>query len=146
LFRGSNAISGREGRLYMDGEEIAYAKNFEATIEKQKGDVPIIGRRFMSKKTSGVSGTGTITLYKVTSKFNAMMMEYVRTGRDAYFTIQGVLDDQGSDRGTERVTLYDCNIDSVRIGNLDAEADALEEEIPFTFEGADLPEELKGGF
>lgn len=145
-FSGENVISGKEARLFLDGEEVAYAKSYEAIIEKTKAEIPILGRRFKGHKTSGVSGTGTLTLYKVTSKFSRMMLEYIRTGRDVYFTLQSVLDDKGADRGTERVTLYHCNMDSVKIGQLDAEADALEEEIPFTFEGADLPESLRDNF
>lgn len=141
-FRAQNAISGKEARLFVDGEEIAYAKSFEATIEKSKSEVPILGRRMTGHKSNGASGSGTMTLYKVTSKFNRMMLNYIKTGEDVYFTIQGVLDDKGSGRGTERVTLYHCNIDSVKFGQFDVESEALEEEIPFTFEDCDLPESL----
>ncbi|MGC5326434.1 phage tail tube protein [Brevibacillus sp. SYSU BS000544] len=145
-FRAENTINGKEARLFLNGEEIAYAKSFEANIEKNKADVQVLGNRWMGKKTTGLSGSGTITLYKVTSKFTQMILEYAKTGKDVYFTLQGVLDDAGSGRGTERVTLLNCNIDSVKIGQFDVEAEALEEEVPFTFEGAELPEALKETF
>jgi hypothetical protein len=143
VFRAKNAINGKEARLFMDGEEIAYAKVFEATIEKGKAEIPILGRRMTGHKSTGANGTGTLTLYKVTSKFNRMMLNYIKTGEDSYFTLQGVLDDKGSGRGTERVTLYDCNIDSVKFGQFDVDSEGLEEEVPFTFEDADLPESLR---
>ncbi|WP_139491788.1 phage tail tube protein [Brevibacillus dissolubilis] len=145
-FRAENTINGKEARLFLDGEEIAYAKAFEATIEKNKADIMTLGNRWTGKKTTGVAGTGTLTLYKVTSKFTRMMLEYANSGRDVYFTLQGVLDDPGSGRGTERVTLLNCNIDSVTIGQFDVEAEALEEEVPFTFEGAELPSALRDQF
>ena len=63
-----------------------------------------------------------------------------------YFTLQSVLDDKGAQRGIERVTLHDVNIDSVLIAQLDVEIESLEEEVPFTFEGADLPETLADSF
>lgn len=141
--RSFNTISGKEGRLFLDGEELAYIKEFEATIEKNKVEVPIMGRRMMGHKATGGNGTGTATFYKVTSKFVRIMMEYAKGGPDPYFTFQSVLDDEGSGRGTERVTLYDVNFDSAKVASLAAEGDPVEEEIPFTFEDIDMPEELE---
>ncbi|MGE6260869.1 phage tail tube protein [Heyndrickxia sporothermodurans] len=145
-FRAQNAISGKEGRLFLNGEELAYIKTFEATIEKNKSEVPIMGRRMTGHKATGANGTGTATFYKATSKFIKIMLEYVKNGKDSYFTLQAVLDDKSSGRGTERVTLYDVNFDSVKVAGLDVDSEALEEEIPFTFEDLDLPQSLKDGF
>lgn len=145
-FRAQNAINGKEGRLFLDGEELAYIKTYEATIEKNKAELNIMGRRMTGHKTTGANGTGTATFYKVSSRFVKLIAEYVKTGRDPYFTLQSVLDDRSSGRGVERVTLFDVNFDSAQVGNLDADSEALEEEIPFTFEGIDVPEELNDTF
>jgi len=145
-FRAQNTISGKEGRLFLNGEELAYIKSFEATIEKNKSEVNIMGRRMTGHKTTGANGTGTMTFYKVTSKFIRIIMDYVKKGEDAYFTLQSVLDDKSSGRGTERVTLYDVNIDSVKVAGLDVDSEALEEEVPFTFEDIDLPQALRDSF
>lgn len=145
-FRAQNTISGKEGRLFLDGEELAYIKVFEADIEKNKGEVPIMGRRMTGHKTTGATGTGTATFYKVSSRFIKLIVDYVKTGVDPYFTLQAVLDDKSSGRGTERVTLYEVNFDSAKVGNLDVDSEALEEEVPFTFEDIDLPEELNDRF
>lgn len=144
--RSRDIISGKEGRLFLDGEEILEIKTFTATVEKEKESIPIMGRRFAGHKTSGVSGSGDATLHKVTSRFARLMKEYVDTGRDAYFTLQAVLDDKTSGRGRERVVLYEVNFDSVQIANLDVDSAALEESVPFTFEGFDLPETLRSTF
>lgn len=74
------------------------------------------------------------------------MMDYVKKGSDPYFTLQAVLDDKSSGRGTERVTLYDVNFDSAKIASLDVDSEALEEEVPFTFEDFDVPEKLSDTF
>ncbi|RJS59146.1 phage tail tube protein [Bacillus sp. PK3_68] len=145
-FRSGNTISGKEGRLFLDGEEMAYVKSFEANIEKEKTEVKVLGRRMTGHKTVGASGTGTLTVYKVTSKFVRLMINYVKTGEDPYFTFQEVLDDKSSGRGTERVTIYDVNFDSAKVAGLNAEGEILEEELPFTFEDIDMPEELREGF
>lgn len=145
-FRAQNTISGKEGRLFLDGEELAYIKNFEANIEKNKSEVPIMGRRMTGHKSTGATGTGTAVFYKVTSRFVRIMIDYVKTGVDPYFTFQGVLDDKSSGRGVERVTLFDVNFDSSKVIGLDVESEALEEEVPFTFEDIDMPEELNDTF
>jgi len=146
VFKAQNAISGKEGRLFLDGEELAYIKSFEANIEKNKSEFNIMGRRMTGHKTTGASGTGTATFYKVTSKFVRMIVEYVKTGKDPYFTLQAVLDDKSSGRGTERVSLFDVNFDSAKVDGLDVDSEALEEEVPFTFEDIDLPEALSDTF
>ncbi|TDQ35283.1 phage tail tube protein [Aureibacillus halotolerans] len=145
-FRAQNTIAGKEGRIFIDGNEMGYAKSVEATIGKTKSEVPILGRRMAGHKTTGATGTGTLVLYKVTSTFIRHMLNYLRTGEDLYFTLQFVLDDRSSGRGTERVVLFDCNFDSVELGKINVETEALEESIPFTFEDADLPEALRGTF
>lgn len=145
-FRSGNTISGKEGRVFLNGEEMAHVKNFDANMEKNKSEVPIMNRRMTGHKTVGASGTGTLTVYKVTSQFVRLAAEYVKTGEDPYFTFQEVIDDQASGRGTERVTLHDVNFDSFKVAGLNAEGEVLEEELPFTWEGIELPEALRDDF
>lgn len=40
--KAQNTISGKEGRLFLDGEEMAHIKTFEANVEKNKSEVNII--------------------------------------------------------------------------------------------------------
>ncbi|MCM2674095.1 phage tail tube protein [Alkalicoccobacillus plakortidis] len=146
MFKGQNTISGKEGRLFLDGVEMAHIKTFEANVEKNKNEVSIMGRRMTTHKTTGATGTGTATFYKVTSKFVLLMRDYVKKGEDPYFTIQAVLDDKASGRGVERVTLFDVNFDSAKIAGLDVDSESLEEEAPFTFEDFDVPSRLSDSF
>ena len=143
--KAQNTISGKKA-VFSHGQEMAHIKTFEANVEKNKAEVNIMGRRMTGHKTTGANGTGTATFYKVTSQFVTLMMNYVKKGDDPYFTLQAVLDDQSSGRGTERVTLYDVNFDSAKIAGLDVDSEALEEEVPFTFEDFDVPEKLKDTF
>ncbi len=41
--KAQNTISGKEGRLFLDGEEMAHIKTFEANVEKNKSEVNIMG-------------------------------------------------------------------------------------------------------
>ena len=137
-YRARNTISGKEGRAFLDGVELFQCKKIEATMEKEKSEVKVMGRRMTGHKTIGGAGTGTLTIYKATSQFVEIAQAYVKRGEDPYLTIETVTDDKSSGRGAERVILRDVNLDSVMVANLDADAEVLEEEIPFTFEDLDV--------
>lgn len=130
-----DAISAREAKLFLNGEEIGYAKSFEATVEKEKVELKTLGSKWTGQKTIGLSGSGTISMLKVTSKFAKMIKEYELTGQDIYFTMQGVNNDPASRAGEQRVTLFDCNINSATLATFDIDGEVLEEEVEFTFEG-----------
>lgn len=137
-FRSQNAISAKEGRVFLNGVLMFQVKNVEATLEKEKAELKVMGRRGTGRKTIGFSGTGTLTIYKVTSQFAVMAQDYVKKGIDPYFTLETVTDDKSSGRGVERIALRDVNFDSYQVLNLDADGEALEEEMPFSFEDLDV--------
>lgn len=143
VFREHDAISGKHARAYaiIDGqmEELFYAKALEATIEKNKVDVPVLGKTNTPQRSAGWSGSGTLTIYYVTSKFRQLMSEYVKNGRDFWFDLKIVNEDPGSSAGKQTVVLRNCNLDSVSAAQFDASSDdMLEEELPFTFSDYDL--------
>jgi hypothetical protein len=134
-----DTISGKQAKAFItiegQQEELFYAKTGEATIEKTKADVPMLGRTAVGKKTLGWTGTGTLTLYYVTSKYRELMHQYATTGKDFHFDLMIVNEDPASRSGKQVVTLKRCNLDSVLLAKFDAAGeDALEEEMPFTFE------------
>lgn len=143
-FRAQNTISGKEGRVFLDGVEIFQVKAIEATLEKEKAEIKVMGRRVTGRKTVGAGGTGTLTVYKVTSHYAEMAERYVKSGEDPYFVLETVTDDESSGRGTERVALREVNFDSMMVLNLDADSEVLEEEMPFTFEDMNVLKKLKG--
>ncbi|OBZ08604.1 phage tail tube protein [Bacillus sp. FJAT-26390] len=137
-----DTISGREGKAFTvinnSREEMFYVKTLEASIEKQKAEIKTLGHRGLQHKATGWSGTGTMTIYYVTTKFRQMMLDYVKTGVDAYFDIVIMNEDSSSATGKQTVVLNKVNLNKVIIGKLDTESEALEEEIEFTFEGVDI--------
>ncbi len=125
-------------------EELFYAKSLEATIEKNKVDVPVLGRTNTPQRTAGWSGSGTLTIYYVTSLFRQLMIEYIKTGRDFWFDLQVINEDPQSSAGKQTIVLRSCNLDSVVLARFDAGSDEmLEEELPFTFQDADLLESFQ---
>lgn len=111
-----------------------YIKTLEATVEKEKAELKTMGQRAVQHKAIGWKGSGTMTIYYVTTLFRELMMEYIQTGKDAYFMIEVRNEDPGSSTGRQTVILEGVNLDSVIMASLDTEAEALEEEVAFTFE------------
>ena len=142
FLRAEDTISGAEGvaRANIGGaiEELFYIKTFEANVEKKKGGMKSLGNRWEQHKATGLSGKGSMTIHYITSKYRELMSAYAKTGKDVYFTITATNDDPGSSVGAQSVAIYRVNLDSTVIAKFDTEADFLDEELPFTFEGFDI--------
>lgn len=146
-FRETDAISGKMAKAYVTindrTEELFYAKTGEATIEKTKADVPVLGKNNTPKRSVGWSGTGTLTIYYVTSTFRQLMRNYIQTGQDFWFDLMIVNEQPGSSAGKQTVFIKGCNLDSVIAARFDATSDdMLEEEMPFTFSDYDIQEQF----
>lgn len=140
-------ISGKEGVAYAkingNNEELFFAKTIEATVEKAKSEIKAIGRRMTGHKTTGMSGSGSMTLYYLTPLFRQMLKQYKDTGVDIYFDLVVENSDPSSSAGKQTTLLMDCNLDSVLLTKLDADSDdPLEEDADFTFEDYDILQEF----
>lgn len=138
-----DTISGREGRAYakIDGnnEELFFAKAVEATVEKAKSEIKSLGRRMTGHKTTGMNGTGSMTLYYLSPLFRSLLKQYKDTGKDLYFDMVVENEDPSSAAGKQSVLLMSCNLDSTIIAKLDADSDdPMDEECDFTFEDFDI--------
>lgn len=147
FFRESDAISGKQAKAFatINGrvEELFYAKSLEATIEKNKVDVPVLGKTNTPQRSAGWSGTGTLTVYYVTSVFRQLMRTYIQTGQDFWFDLMIVNEQPGSSTGKQTTFLKGCNLDSVSAAQFDATSDdMLEEELPFTFNDYDVKDQF----
>ena len=142
FLKAEELISGQEGRAYakIDGRyrELMYLKAVEATAVKKKTAVRTLGHSGDQFKAAGWSGKGKMTIYYVTSLFRELMLRYIRTGKDTYFDLVVVNDDESSSFGRQTVVLKNCNLNSVVLAKLDVNAENLDETVEFTFDGAEL--------
>ncbi|EMS70273.1 phage tail tube protein [Ruminiclostridium cellobioparum] len=116
------------------------AINLEASIEKTKSEVPILGRTGKGNKATGWKGTGSATFHYNTSIFRELLANYKKTGQDVYFDIQVTNEDPGSGAGRQTVILKDCNMDGGILTKFDADAEYLDEDMDFTFEDFEIKE------
>ncbi|MEC0171653.1 phage tail tube protein [Paenibacillus graminis] len=140
--KAGDTINGQEGKAFatINGqvEEMFYIKTLEATAEKQKAEVKTLGRRGVQHKATGWTGSGSMTIYYVTTRFRQLMYDYITSGKDTFFDVTITNSDPNSTIGSQVITLLGVNLDSVIMASLDTESDALEEDIDFTFEGVDI--------
>ena len=125
-----------DGNRYL----LMMAKNLKATVKKNKKSVAILGQTGMGHKSSGWEGTGSMTIYSVTSMFTKMMIDYKKSGEDLYFDMQIVNKDSTSASGSQTLLLKDVNIDSAVVAAFDADGDWLEQDIDFTFDDFQMPQ------
>lgn len=147
FMKAEDAISGKMGKAFatINGEvhEMLYLKNIEATAEKNKIEVPVLGKTGNQHKSGGWNGTGSATIYYATSMFRKMMLEYIKTGKDTYFDILIENDDPTSNLGKQSTILKGVNLDSVIMAKIDIESETLDEDISFTYNDVDMPEIFK---
>ena len=118
------------------------AINLEATFEKNKSEVPILGKTGKGNKATGWTGSGSATFHYNTSIFRELAYRYKQTGEDVYFDIQVTNFDPTSAVGRQTVILKDCNLDGGLLAKFDADAEYLDEDMDFTFEDFEIPEKF----
>lgn len=144
-----NAISAKMAECYVtiDGERYNFmsAINVEVTFEKNKQEIPILGRMNKGHKATSSNITGSAEFHFNTSIWRKLAYRFQETGEDIYFDMQITNDDATArDVGRQTIILYDCNFDSITLAAFDADSDdTLRESIDFTAERFEMPEEFK---
>ena len=150
--KAGDTVSGQEAVATMlvhneDGtktvETMFWAKNLEATASIEKTEVRTLGKRGAQNKPNGWSGSGSMTIYYVTSLFRRMALQYIKTGKPVYFDITVTNEDPGSTVGPQTTVLKSCTLDSVILAKFDVEADVLDESVDFTFDDVDILDEFQ---
>ena len=116
--------------------------NLEASIEKTKSEIPNLGRTGKGNKPTGWKGSGSATFHYNTSIFREQLYRYKETGQDVYFDIQITNEDPTSSVGRQTIILKDCNVDGGILAKFDADAEYLDEDLDFTFEDWEMPEQF----
>lgn len=145
--KAQDTVCGKEGiaQININGEihKLFNIKSLEVKMEKNKSEIQVIGARATQHKTTGWSGSGSMTVHYMSSLFRKLAIQYVKTGKDIYFDMIVTNDDPTSDTGKQTVALYNCNVDSTILAKLDIDDDALEEDMDFTFDDVEMLEEFK---
>ena len=143
---GKDSISGSLAECFVTIEGRRYnfmqAINLEAKFDKTKSKIPILGKTGKGNKSTGWEGSGSATFHYNTSIFRKLLKRYKDSGEDVYFDIQVSNEDASSSVGRQTVILKDCNMDGGLLTKFDADAEYLDEDMDFTYEDFEMPEEF----
>lgn len=132
-----DAINGKQGTAFLtiNGQNIEMfgIKKLETNAEFNEADFKVVGTLTVQKKTTGISYSGTMTVYYGTPHFLKLLQEYRKTGKLPYFTIQITNNDPSSSIGSQTVVLYNVKLQKLPIAKLDADSDTLDMEVGFSF-------------
>lgn len=141
-----DAVSASLGNCFIEMKDRRYklmsAINIEAKMEKNKAEIPILGKTGKKNKSTGWTGTGSATFYYNTSLFREVMQEYKNSGKDIYFDMVIENSDASTSVGRQIIILKNCNIDNIVLAKLDADGEYLDEEFDFTFDDWELKEKF----
>lgn len=127
------------GRIY----NLLNAISLEAKMTKKKSTIPILGKPGGGNRATGWSGSGTMTVHYNMSVMRKLAIEYAHSGQDIYFEMQITNYDKTNNLGRQTIVLKDCNFDEIILAKFDASSDdTLQEDISFTFEDVEMPEEF----
>ncbi len=146
IMNGKDTVAASLAQCYITIEGTRYnfmqAINLEATLEKNKTEVPILGKTGKGNKATGWTGSGSATFHYNQSIFRELLLRYKNTGEDIYFDIQITNEDPSAAVGRQTVILKSCNIDGGTLAKFDADGEYLDEDMDFTFEDFEIPEKF----
>lgn len=130
----NRVMSGTFGSVTVNGVTLAEVSSFQAKISVSKEEIQMAGCMAMDSKPTHTSGSGSITLKKVYSRFRDHM-DSIQKGIDVRYCIIGELADPDA-FGAERVAFYNCSLDDHTFMDW-AVGKTTEITVPFTFTRAE---------
>lgn len=129
-------ISLREGKVFIDGVECfdGIKANIKFTPDVWTGRQ--LGEKTPSSRWLGYSITGSITRRRSTPWLKEVIQKYIDSGETPELTIQGIMDDKGSDyykeHGSETITAVGCVLTGdINLIDLDTDGNVLDDVIGF---------------
>lgn len=137
----TRVINGSYGEVWMDGQWITNVKSAEAVGEIDKEEIVRSGTRVKGHKVTSITFSGSITNYKMTSQFTKLIGG-VASDRGKPFVTELILKlDDPESWSAERIRLKGVQFDRIPLSKFEV-GSFVEEELPFTFSGYDLLDEI----
>ncbi len=132
----SNRLSLREGKIYLDGEQIMENVTLEINFTPEVAESRSVGQRGKSRRWLGHDITGNMTEYKSTPWLKDAVKKYMNDGSTPKFTCVGVQNDANADYnmtyGNDVITVENMVITGdINLIELDAEGEHVISDIEF---------------
>lgn len=142
-----DTVNGGQGLVQMEIEgnleTLFQIKNVDAKLEKNKESLQVAGSHMEHSKLKTVKGTGSATMYYMSSTFVKLAQRLVKEGKDFDFDMIITNEDGESSVGKQTTVLRGCNMDAIVVAKFDIDSAALEEDFDFTFMDMDVLDEFK---
>ena len=133
-------MNGTFGECWLDGDYVGECKKAQAKIELNKESVKQCGTWAEDNKITGYKGTGSLTLFKVSSRMALKIADMIKNKQDVRFTVISKLADPDA-FGAERCAVYGVSFDDLTLFDWEAQK-PLETEAPFTFTGYEYLDQI----
>lgn len=138
----TRVINGTFGEVRnADGDWLTNITSCEAVVEIGKEEIKRSGTRWVGHKTTSLTGTGTISGYKITTDMVERIGQIADDRKGAFVTEIIVKLDDPEAFGAMRVRLKSVQFDTIPLVNYEI-GSIVEEELPFTFSGYDLLDKI----
>ncbi|MCP8970042.1 phage tail tube protein [Ectobacillus ponti] len=140
----TRVINGTFGYVYHNGEWLTNIKSAEATVEIAKEEIKRAGTRWTAHKVTGLTGSGTISGYKVTTEFVETIGKIADDTAGTFITELILKLEDPESFGAYRVRLKGVTFDKIPLINFEV-GSLVEEELPFNFTGYELIDTISAG-
>ena len=135
-YKADQVINGTWGEVWLNDQYMAESTGLEAKYKVTKSDVNQTGTLVKGQKITGIEGSGTLKLNKVSSYMLKLLLSDIKNGIMPDITIISNLKDPAA-LGNERVKVTGVSFDELTIANWEA-GKLGEDSYPFTFREAEL--------
>ena len=136
-YTADRVINGTFGEVWVDNDYMAEVVGLEAKIKLDTSDVNMTRTLEKGTKVTGISGSGTLKLNKVSSYFINKIAANLKEGKATRATIISKLEDPEA-LGAERIALNNCVFTELTLADWEA-AKLGEESIPVSYTHLTLP-------
>lgn len=131
----SKTMNGSFGRVYKDGVWLTNVTQAEATVQINKEEIPRAGTRWVGHKPTSLTGSGSMTGYKVTNALIKQIAQIASDSKGSFITeLVYKLDDPENHENMTWVRLKGVQFDSIPILKYEI-GTIVTDEMPFTFSG-----------
>lgn len=123
--------NGTFGQVWLDGDYVSecYACKLAAKTTKEK--IHLAGQMAVDNKITDIELTGSVKLYKSSSRMIRLIGDKLKAGQDVRFTIISKLDDPDA-YGAERISVTGVSFDDLTLADWE-NGKYGQIECPFTF-------------
>jgi hypothetical protein len=149
----ADTISAQEGTAYitLDGvtRELFEISSLRAQLDLVVQERRMLGSRMTQHKVTGVTGSGSATLYFMNSEQLNQTINYIKNGTRGNITLLVTNNDPQSSVGEQKVKLSNVIFNTIPVAALEESDDPVTFDSDFTFDGIDrensfvLPEYIK---